>query len=754
MKQHSRCAHSTFLQPVLRNCSTAALLLSLTLSPVSVYAETGGSASHHGEQDKPKKQEKTEKKSSKKSQTPLEEGGFSDPALPTPADFEGPEATFQPIDAVILLDASGSMKNTDPARLRDKAAKLFLRFLKESDRVALVEFDTEPRLVLPFTSVNSQTLGKLDTTVEEISIEGKYTDLQSPTALAIRLIEEQGRKDALRTVIVLTDGKMDPHPSRGGAEGVVRELFQRDLPLCESQRLSLYTVGLGESSDSALLKDMAQQCGGAYWFAGDANSVHRSFSELFLALRKPQVAPLEKNGFEIDPSIREATFYITREDENAQLTLLTPSGEEMTNTDFPANTKWFRGNKFDIITISQPQPGRWEVRGIEEVTGFATLVTDLQLQVRWPASKVRLGQPLTLSARLTEKGEVLRNPQFQETTFYNYKILNAATGEQVASGALRDDGLEGDTVKGDFVSSAQLKVEKTGEYKIFVGVLGPTFTRQQQLTLEVTSSLVSLQHLAKDPFLRKPERIQVVVNPEAMRWSELRLQVVARKENQVRGYLLQPTPIVEKPGMYEIDPSVLPAAEYNIRAKIEGIDSRGREAQEYSDILGYIASNVGEALPLEPEERTTIVAKILFAVASTFLWCWGLYRFFLQRRRDGVRNSVGLIQGIELESEFYQGLSLLRDAPAGKRRAVREADKELFSLVGDIYNEPHQFEEVLNRHRGESPVIESSVVEEETAAAVQEHDHAEPEAPEHHAEEEQGKEEAEGAAEVEGERHS
>jgi hypothetical protein len=235
-----------------------------------------------------------------------------------------------------------------------------------------------------------------------------------------------------------------------------------------------------------------------------------------------------------------------------------------------------------------------------------------------------------------------------------------------------------------------------------------------------------------------------------MRWSELRLQVVARKEDQVRGYLLRPTPIAERPGVYEIDPSVLPAGEYNIRAKIEGTDSRGREAQEYSDILGYITANVGEALPLEPEERATIVAKILFAVASTFLWCWGIYRFFLQRRRDGVRNSLGLTQRIELESEFYQGLSLLRDAPIGDRRAVREADKELFSLVADIYSEPHHFEEVLTRHRGEPTVVESTVVESPvvdspTVSDEPVTDHAEPEAEEHQAEE--------GGAEPEGEKH-
>ena len=43
------------------------------------------------------------------------------------------------VDAIILLDSSGSMLRTDPKRLRDQAAKLFIRFLGDTDRVSLFQ---------------------------------------------------------------------------------------------------------------------------------------------------------------------------------------------------------------------------------------------------------------------------------------------------------------------------------------------------------------------------------------------------------------------------------------------------------------------------------------------------------------------------------------------------------------------------------------------------------------------------------------
>ena len=50
--------------------------------------------------------------------------------------------TSEKVDAILLLDASGSMLKTDPLRLREEGAKLFIQFLKPGDRLGIIEFST------------------------------------------------------------------------------------------------------------------------------------------------------------------------------------------------------------------------------------------------------------------------------------------------------------------------------------------------------------------------------------------------------------------------------------------------------------------------------------------------------------------------------------------------------------------------------------------------------------------------------------
>ena len=88
----------------------------------------------------------------------------------------------------------------------------------------------------------------------------------------------------------------------------------KNTPADSRPREKLLARGAGALSDAELLARFAADTNGVHWTAKDVESLHAKFSELFLALKKPQVSPIEKGGFEIDSSVKEATFYITRKD--------------------------------------------------------------------------------------------------------------------------------------------------------------------------------------------------------------------------------------------------------------------------------------------------------------------------------------------------------------------------------------------------------------------------------------------------------
>ena len=115
---------------------------------------------------------------------------------------------------------------------------------------------------------------------------------------------------------------------------------------------------------------MADGGGGLHWFAPDATTVHIKFSDLFLALKKPHVVPLEGAGLEIDSGVQEATFYIKHEQGSVQITLLDPRGQEVTSVSLLPGHKWLKSELVDIVTIGNPLPGKRGIQGIENPEGF------------------------------------------------------------------------------------------------------------------------------------------------------------------------------------------------------------------------------------------------------------------------------------------------------------------------------------------------------------------------------------------------
>jgi len=127
-------------------------------------------------------------------------------------------AVSDKIDAVLLLDTSGSMLATDPQALRYEGAKLFVNLLRPGDRVAVIAFDETARVVSQFVAHEDEAATKnLGEMVSKLPAAGQYTDLLSAVEAARDLIKQQKRPEASAIVVLLSDGKMDPNPKIGTA---------------------------------------------------------------------------------------------------------------------------------------------------------------------------------------------------------------------------------------------------------------------------------------------------------------------------------------------------------------------------------------------------------------------------------------------------------------------------------------------------------------------------------------------------------
>ncbi|MCB0317993.1 MAG: VWA domain-containing protein, partial [Bdellovibrionales bacterium] len=86
-------------------------------------------------------------------------------------------STGDALDAVLVLDASGSMRTSDPKRLRDEGAKLFVQFLKPGDRLGIIEFSNAAKVLRPLSEFSRDSNQKLNEEVSKAGNSGQYTDL-------------------------------------------------------------------------------------------------------------------------------------------------------------------------------------------------------------------------------------------------------------------------------------------------------------------------------------------------------------------------------------------------------------------------------------------------------------------------------------------------------------------------------------------------------------------------------------------------
>ena len=396
------------------------------------------------------------------------------------------------VDAVLLLDASGSMLRTDPKRLREEGAKLFLQFLRPGDRIAIMQFDKESKLIRPFSDFTRDEAGAIGADITKVGTQGVYTDLLAGVQSAGELLKQEKRPDASGIILLLSDGKMEPDPAVGQAPARTEILLDSALPALRSAGIKVHTLAFSDQADKDLLSQIAVATDGIGDFASDADKIHQSFAQLFLAVKKPQVLPLTSKGFSIDPDVQEATFYVNREPDG-EVTLITPKGREVRGTQSDEGIKWFRGANFDVITIVSPQPGDWLLRGMIATDGFATVLTNLKLVSDWPSS-ITAGEPTLLQARLNEGEKPVVLKEMSGRTRYALQILPTdKVAEPVIEDVLYDDGTHGDKIAGDGIFSYRVTLADLGDYRIWIVAKGPTFDRRQQIPFKVKPPLVSLK---------------------------------------------------------------------------------------------------------------------------------------------------------------------------------------------------------------------------------------------------------------------
>ena len=396
------------------------------------------------------------------------------------------------LDVVLLLDSSGSMLITDPLNLRSEGIGLFVELLGEHDRVSLIAFDEKPTIIVPLN-------GRVDRdgftrSLKSIQTKGEYTDIGLAFEMAAQTLRKNGRDDSEKIIVLLSDGKFEPHPIRGQAEELKNALVEKVVPSELSNGIRTFALAFSLEADRGLLENISSKGGGLFWYTPTSEKIHESFADLLLAAKRPQITMMGEHGFFIDELVEEATFYVTKE-LGAQVTLVAPDNHRYHGVGDIPNIRWYRGKNFEVMTIKEPMAGSWRVVGANLDDGYATLLTKLSLDTKWPTFVVA-EEPTKIEANLMEGEKPLALSSMSALLTMKVQVSsNDKISEPIIEANLRDDGQHGDSSAQDGVYSAYLALPEHGRYRLKVIAESPTFEREQLLPFEVESQNLSLSRV-------------------------------------------------------------------------------------------------------------------------------------------------------------------------------------------------------------------------------------------------------------------
>jgi uncharacterized protein (TIGR03503 family) len=556
------------------------------------------------------------------------------------------------LDAILVVDSSGSMLLTDPQRLRDEGAKLFIQSMKAGDKLGLIEFSDSAKVIHELSEYKPEQDKKIAEEIAKIENDGIYTDLLSGIKLSQEIFKKNPTSDREQIIILFSDGKMDPDPSKATPQTQNAELFNNVLPELKAAGIKVHTLALSEKADKDLLAQIAASTEGISIYASDATLIHQAFTNLFLAVKKPQVLPLTSKGFKIDSDIQEATFYINREPGDQEIIIMAPSGKRYSQGLTDVSVKWFRSPQFDVITILNPEAGNWKIDGMKSQDGFATLLTNLKLVTDWPAS-ISADEDKLLQARLYEDDKPVVLHGMSNALEYAFQVVPTdKISEPIIKEFLKDDGKDGDKIANDGIFSKYVKIMDPGQYTLKVVAHSPTFDRYQHLPFQVKERLISLSvenhtpHKAaeahheegaevkkeegnkeeegshEEPAGPEDEYFTAKLSTEAGEMKKLEVKLLAIDKERNR-FVIDMVPS-EELNVYEVSTNMLPAAGlYEVEAGITGIAKTKKLLKASSQRLKYLSKKEGaevKIVAVPKEGKTPEAAKELPSEPSFLLF--------------------------------------------------------------------------------------------------------------------------------------
>ncbi len=422
------------------------------------------------------------------------------------------------LDAVLVIDASGSMKETDPNKLGLEGVKLFVDMLGFTDnQVGVVTYGSDVSQTYPMSLVKNQSdKENIKNFVDGITRDLEYTDITSGLKEAVKMLNQRNASGNSPLIVVFTDG----NNAIGGVANRTPADIDKDLAAIISQAQSegypIYTIGLNDNGklNEAYLEKISVDTKAKAFATKDPAELPDILTEIFAAhsnLKVQSLGPITGTGnFEEvvvnipNGNVLEANLSATSKSP-VEFKLVDPNGNEQA---IPSqNITLHTSNSYSLLKLARPMQGDWKlyVKGIAGDQINIDLVYNYDIEVTMKPlsqSNYGVGDQLSLEAYLSLQGNAVNDPNLYNSA-KGYLVL---TENQTGIETRINMQLQGQSFVGEYT------LKDKGDYTVKVIVEDTSYVRESTET-QIQVGAVATTSPAVTPNLNNTEDTKEESNP-------------------------------------------------------------------------------------------------------------------------------------------------------------------------------------------------------------------------------------------------
>jgi len=382
------------------------------------------------------------------------------------------------VDLVFVVDASKSMKTSDPEGLSAEAMKMFIDLCHiKGDKGGMVAYSGSIIREYALSDLNTaDNKSALKDTLSNLSL-GDWTDIGLGLKKGVSILRDGRNADHKPIIILLSDGKNDPQRDKNASQDDLTAAITE----AKAQGFPVYTIGLNADGtvDENQLKYISSETGGRYFTTSNANNLPQILREIYAESSSLKVS--QQNTMTGNGSFQDVAINIPDSNNvEANITLISANPVELMLTDpsglavaVPSqNVVYSKSSKYSMIKLVSPVKGNWKlsVKGSVGDRIDISLVSNYDFRTVMtvnPETNIYKGDKVQVSAYLESNGQKLEDKDFYSTLKAVLYFSNLKTGEtQQIEMASSDNSF-----------SAEVTIPDESSYSLTASIEGAGFTR-------------------------------------------------------------------------------------------------------------------------------------------------------------------------------------------------------------------------------------------------------------------------------------